>query len=228
MIVIPQEIELDGRRCWDIGWGIVRENWPAEKKKSGGASLFVKPLVAEAQSWSVVYISTETGKCQGIYYVMRSDDARRFVMDSRTHGVGQRGTHWQYFQTSIFNFLQKGGIQQCRFTHDTGKMDPVLKDLEITPLTKTEIEDLFGHLGYAHSKDIRGLCPGVVYEIDGKPVDIDTDHPRDITGVLIELDRAGHSYRSAMWEGWANLDSNLGLDVIWSRPVTIMYDRKYR
>lgn len=226
--MIPHEFELDGRRCWDIGWGIIRENFKSEQKKHGSNSLFMKPLKDEAQNWSVVYIATETGKCQGIYYVMQAEDARKFVMDSRTHGVGQQGTHWQYFHTSIFNFIQKGGIGQVRFTHDTGKMDKVLTDLGIVPLTKAQTEALFGRLGYSYSDDIRGLCPGVVYEIDGKPVDVDVEHPRDITDVLIELDRKGHSYRSAIWEGWANIDSNLAVDVMWLPPVTITYDNKYR
>lgn len=224
----PIEIELGGRRCYDIGWGIIRENFKAEQKKSGSSSLFLKPKIEEAKSWSVVYIATETGKCQGIYYVMRYDDARRFVMDSRTHGVGQRGSHWQYFQTSIFNFVQKGGIAQCRFTHDTGKMNKVLDDLGITPLAKSEIEGLFGNLGYSYSQSIRGLCPGVIYEIDSLPVDIDIDHPRDITDAMIKLKQDKHDFKSAIWDGWANLDSNLAVDVIWLPPVTLTYDNKYR
>lgn len=159
---------------------------------------------------------------------MRRDDAMRFVMDSRTHGIGQRGTHWQYFQTSVFNFIQKGGIAQCRFTHDTGKMNDVLDDLGITPLTKSQIEKLFGDLGYSYSSDIRGLCPGVIFEIDGKLIDVDTDYPRDITDALIQLQRDGHEAKSAIWQGWANLHSNLGVDVLWLPPVTITYDNKYR
>ena len=226
--MIPIEIELGGRRCWDISWGIIRQNFKPEQKRLGTNSLYLKPKSSEAQSWSVVYIATETGKCQGIYYVMNADDARRFVIDNRTHGVGQRGTHWQYFQTSIFNFIQKGGIAQCRFTHDTCKMNRVLDELGITPLTKSQIETLFGDLGYSYSESIRGLCPGVIYEVDGSPVDINIDRPRDITDAMTKLKKDKRDYKAAIWAGWANLDSNLGVDVLWLPPVTLTYDNKYR
>lgn len=74
-----------------------------------------------------------------------------------------------------------------------------------------------------------GTSDGVSYEKIGQQREKRAEPRRSsLSHSSIELDREGHSSRSAMWEGWANLDSNLGLDVIWSRPVTIMYDRKYR
>lgn len=102
--MLPQPIMLDGQECMDVGWGIIRPPWTAR----GQATLYMKPLEDEAKKWSVCYISTMTGNCQGIYYVMRVEDAERFVRDKRTKGVS-RGHPWAYFQTSIFNFIQREG-----------------------------------------------------------------------------------------------------------------------
>lgn len=222
--MFPKRIELDGRECYDIGWAIIRRNWPHEK---GADQLFMKPLEDEADKWGACYISTQSGNCQGIYYVMKAEDARRFVMDKRTSGV-TRGHPWSYFWTTISNFIQRGGIAQVRFTHDTGKMDPVLKDLGITPLKKEEIEELLGRLRYTHPHDVRGLCPGVVYEIDGNPVDIDIDRPRDIPDLMNKMHIEGHTYRAAICDGWVDMHSNLGVEALWKNWVTVTYDNRYR
>lgn len=221
--MLPEPIMLDGQECLDVGWGIIRPPWTAR----GQATLYMKPIEDEAKKWAVCYISTMTGNCQGIYYVMRVEDAERFVRDKRTKGVS-RGHPWAYFQTSIFNFIQRGGIAQARFTHDTGKMNKVLEDLGIEALSKSSIEDLMGRLRYAHPSDIRGLMPGVIYEVDGTPIDINVDRPRDITDAVIKLDREGHSYRTAVCDGWVNLHSNLAVDAVWNNWTTITYDNKYR
>lgn len=218
--MIPIATSIDGKDILDIGWGVI-----VPQTKGGGTGLlYLVPREELTRSWAVVYIATETGKCQGIYYVMTVDEARRFVTDPRTTGFG-RGSHWAYFYTTLENFFERGGVGTARFTHDTGKMDEVLAELDIHPLTKEEILALIDACGY---RGASGLMPGVIYEVDGRPVDIDTEGPRDITGAVIKLDQDGHKYRCAVHEGWCSRNSNLGVEVVWRDPVTITYDNRYR
>lgn len=111
---------------------------------------------------------------------MTTEEARRFCCHKKTAGVGQRGTHWAYFYTSVFNLIEMAGIEQVRFTHDTGKMDKVLKELDIEPLKRNEITELlYDKIGYGYPK---GLMPGVIQE-DG---------------------------RAAVHEGWVSYNNNFG------------------
>lgn len=221
--MIPQPITIDGEVCYDIGWGVIKPS----RNNATNDELYMKPLEDMAREYAVCYIATETGKCQGIYYVMTIDEAQRFVMDKRTQGVS-RGHRWAYFYTSLFNFIQRGGIQEARFTHDTGKMDKVLKDLGIKPMSRTQITGLLCKMRYAYPEDIRGLMPGVIYEIDGEKVDIDIQYPRDMTNAVIELGNKGKKTKTAICAGWINMNSNLAVDAIWSRWISIKYDNKYR
>lgn len=190
----------------------------------GADLLYLVPRKELTRSWAVVYIATENGKCQGIYYVMTVDEARRFVTDHRTTGC-TRGAHWAYFYTTLENFFERGGVRTARFTHDTGKMDEVLAELNIHPLEKEEILTLIDACGY---RGASGLMPGVVYELDGKLVDIDTQGPREITDAVTKLNQDGHEYRCAVHEGWCTRNSNLAVDIVWRDPVTITYDNRYR
>lgn len=70
--------------------------------------------------------------------------------------------------------------------------------------------------------------PGVIYEVDGTPIDINVDRPRDLTNAVIKLGQEGHSYRTAVCDGWVNLSSNLAVDAVWNSWTTITYDNKYR
>lgn len=108
--MIAEKIDFDGREAYDIGWGVIV--WPWKRKKGGTAELYVKPDLALADEYGACYIATETGRCQGIYYVMRSDECRRFVMDKRTQGIGQRGTHWSYYWTTIKHLVERGGARE--------------------------------------------------------------------------------------------------------------------
>lgn len=72
------------------------------------------------------------------------------------------------------------GIEQVRFTHDTGKMNKVLEELGIEPLKLMEIRELlYDTIGYGKPK---GLMPGVLQE-DG---------------------------RAAVHEGWISYNNNFG------------------
>lgn len=69
-------------------------------------SLWLVPNSELAKEYAFVYISTETGKCQGIYYVMRTEEARQFCCHKKRQELG-RGEHIGPTFTQAFSISLK-------------------------------------------------------------------------------------------------------------------------